>query len=139
MTQIKPRPTLVTILFLLVLTISGVYAIRFIFSIINWEFLKGFRFINPFYLVITGIFWGSVFFMLAVGIYARKKWAPLSLKIASICFILYLWIDRLIIWTNGVEFERIIFNLFSSIIFLIIIFLILNKYSVRIYFGDLNE
>lgn len=139
MKQIKHRPVVVTILFLLVLIISGFYGIRFIFSITKWKFLKGVLFIDPTYLAISGIFWGSIFLVLTVGIYTRKKWVPIWIKVAGTAYFVFFWIDRLLIRTNRVEFDRLIFYLFSSIILLLLVFLILNKHSVKIYFGELNE
>lgn len=139
MSNIKNRPASVTLLFLAVLSISGIFLLRFIFSIKNWEFLKGILIYNPIYLTLTGVFWCSVFLVLAVGIYTKRKWVLIWMKIAGVAFFIFFWVDRLLITNIGYITGRTLFTIISSVILLIIVIFILNRNSVKEFFGDFNE
>lgn len=132
------RPFSVTLLIIGVLIIATVNSIRFILTIIQWEFLKDILPITPLYLALSGLFWSLVLLPQAWGLWRGYPWAPRSTLISSIAYTLYYWLDRLFLTTNfgGQNWP---FVIVFNIILLISIYWILYRRKARAFFGELYE
>jgi hypothetical protein len=95
------RPTSVTLLALGVLLIAFLNLIRLVQSLVLWDFLGEifptiglYRFI-PFYLVFTGLIWGSIGLVLTWGLWRGSRWVSLFTGLTALVYSIYYWIDRL--------------------------------------------
>ncbi len=132
------RPFSVTLLTLGVLTIAIVNVIRFVLTIVQWEFLNDILPISPVYLVLSGFVWSLTLPPLAWGLWRGYPWAPRLTLLASLAYTLYYWLDRLLLTTNygGQNWP---FVIVFNIILLSSIYWILSRRKARAFFGEIYE
>ena len=132
------RPFSVTLLTLGVLTIATVNIIRFLLTILQWEFLNDILPISPVYLAFSGLVWSLVLLPQAWGLWRGYSWAPRLGLITSLAYSLYYWLDRLLLTTNygGQNWP---FVIVFNIILLVSIYWILSRRKARAFFGEIYE
>ncbi len=133
------RPLSVTILALIVLIISVSNLIRLIQTTRLWDFVSEVVYIHPLYLVISGLVWGFLGVTLVWGLWKAERWSVLLAKIGAIAYLIYLWIDRLLIRTYQAGKGNHVYALIISVIVLVWIFWMFSRPSVKDYFGVTNE
>ena len=139
MTKKVKKPLSVTFLILIVLIISVSNLIRLIQTVRQWDFVRELIYINPIYLVISGLIWGIFGILLVWGLWKPERWSILIAKIGVILYLAYLWIDRLLISTNQADFKGSLIAVLISIIVLVWIFWMFSRHGVKDYFGVANE
>lgn len=132
------RPFSVTLLTLGVLTIATVNIIRFLLTILQWEFLNDILPISPVYLAFSGLVWSLVLLPQAWGLWRGYSWAPRLTLITSLAYSLYYWLDRLLLTANygGQNWP---FVIVFNIILIVSIYWILSRRKASAFFGELHE
>lgn len=133
------RPLSVTILILIVLIISVSSLIRLIQTARLWDFVSEVVYLHPLYLVINGLVWGFLGVTLVWGLWKAERWSVLLAKIGAIAYLIYLWIDRLLIRTYQAGRGIHLYALIISVIVLVWIFWMFSRPNVKDYFGVTNE
>ena len=133
------RPRSVTLLAFVVLIIGSLYLIRFIESIRQWNFLMDILIISPMYLVISGFFWASIGSLLVWGLFRGNKWVPNWLKVLSVIFVIYIWLERILLFNQSSRSPNDIFIAILSLLQLVYVYWILTRKDVKEFFGANNE
>jgi len=133
------RPLSVTILILIVLIISVSSLIRLIQTARLWDFVSEVVYLHPLYLVKNGLVWGFLGVILVWGLWKAERWSVLLAKIGAIAYLIYLWIDRLLIRTYQAGSGIHVYALIISVIVLVWIFWMFSRPNVKDYFGVTNE
>ena len=134
------RPFYVTlIIFGVLLFIVAPNLIRMVQAIIDWQFLANLLPISPLYLVMTGAIWGIGGLIVSVGLW--RGW-PRMRSIALWCgaaYVLYYWIDRLLLRSSSLGKSNETFVIAASIIFVGLMVFALTRPRVKLYFGETHE
>jgi hypothetical protein len=138
MTEKSSRPFSVTLLTLGVLTIATINLIRFLLSLLQWEFLNDILPISPAYLAVSGLVWCLVLLTQTWGLWRGHTWAPRLTLVTSLTYTLYYWLDRIFLTANygGQNWP---FALVFNITLLASIYWILSRRKARAFFGELYE
>jgi hypothetical protein len=137
--QHAKRPLIVTSLVVAVLTISVLNLIRFVQAIKQWEFLSGLSGVSPIYLAASGLIWALLGLPLSWGLWLGKPKAPAATRILCVAYILYEWIELLVIARAGGSKENWPFFLTLTLIILMVIFWGLSRRNVKAFFGERHE
>lgn len=128
-----PRPFSVTLLALGVLIIAGIHWVRFSEAIAQRNFLLEIA-PNLFpYLLSSGLIWGTLWLLLAWGLWLGKRWARRGTLIVTPIYGLYYWLDRLLLRRNNLY--DIPFWLATTLLVLLFIFGVLTRPKVRDFFN----
>jgi hypothetical protein len=133
------RPVSVTLLAVLVLTIGGINLIRVAQTLLQWSFLEELLPISPAYFALTGFFWGLLGLVLVWGLWRGETWAPKLLRVSSLIYVIYIWVDRLLVRDPSSRSVNELFSALLMVIVLVIIFLILSRRNAKVYFGEAYE
>jgi len=133
------RPISVTLLVALVLTIGVLNVLRAVQTVKQWEFLGELLPLSPIYFVISGLVWGLLGLVLAWGLFFGGGWAPRLLRVTSLFYMIYIWLDRLVLRDPSSRNPGSMFFAVLSILIMVIIFWILSRQNVRAYFGETHE
>jgi hypothetical protein len=95
--QIIRRPFSVTLLIILGLSIVGFNLVRLTQTLSQWTFLNALRSYLPAYLALTAIAWGSIGLTIVWGLWTGKHWAPNVVRIGYVIFLIYYWLDTLLV------------------------------------------
>jgi hypothetical protein len=129
-----PRPFIVTVLIVVVLFFTSLNAFRFVTAIRSWDFLTTLLPVSTlFYLLITGFVWGILGIILAVGLFARRKWSSPFARIAGVSYAIYYWLDRLFIAEKSSVVYRMQFALGLTLALLIYILLVFRASATKRY------
>jgi len=127
----QPLPVTIASVFVLCITVwSGIRAWT---AITDWELLSRFR-ATPNYTFATGILWLIVGIALTVALLKGSRIAPTCGLILSVSYVLWYWIDRLVIQTSPTT--NITFSIVVSIIGLVIFNANLFWPSSRAFFEE---
>lgn len=134
------RPFYVTlIIFGVLLFIVVPNLIRMVQAIIDWQFLVNLLPISPFYLVMTGAVWGIGGLIVAVGLWqGRPRMRSIALW-GGAAYVLYYWIDRLLLRSSSLGRSNETFVIAVSIIFVGLLIFALTRPRVKLYFGETHE
>ena len=134
------RPKTVTWLAIGVLTLATLYLTRFVEIVQTWDYLQTLPIsVSVPYLAIIALIWSVIGVVLFFGLWKGKIWASANIKIISVLFAIYYWVDQMLL---GVDPNRNVSNPFKIILtfaMLAAIFWILSRAQIRIFFGELNE
>ena len=133
------RPFSVTIIIWLVLIIAVSNLIRFVRTLIQWDFLLDLIDIHPVYLLVSGVVWGIFGLALVWGLIRANEWSYYVLRWGAALYIVYIWLDRLVFSSPTIRNTN---NLFVSIVSLLVMVWILwvcSQHEVKLYFGVINE
>jgi hypothetical protein len=135
----RKRPTSVTLLAVLVLSITIVHLVRLINTLTLWNFLTDLPGKSPIYLALTGLFGfltGSVLFW---GLWTGKSWARLATGILTVFYLGLQWTEQIIAVRAGNEFENWPFWVGMTLIGLIFVFWTLSHAGSKAYLGEMHE
>jgi hypothetical protein len=136
----KPkRPFLVTVLAVVVLSITIVQLMRFINSLVLWDFLTDLLGAQPLYLALTGLIWFILGLVLFWGLWRGKPRAPLATRILGVIFLAYQWIERFIFASQGNQFENWQFMIGMTLLVILFIFWTLSRSDAKTFFGEMHE
>jgi hypothetical protein len=134
------RPWSVTFLTLGVLTLTGAYLVRSFQTVRQWEFLAALPLtVSPWYLLLSGIFWGLAGLVVAAGLWRGSGWAPRAARGLALAFSLYYWGDRLLLADRGAALLNWPFRLGATLLLLGLVFWILSLKKARTYFGEKHD
>jgi hypothetical protein len=128
------RPFAVSILVVLVLFFTTINGVRSYSAINSWELIIDLVPRNLLiYIIASGFIWGVVGLLLSVGIFFRKKWSLIIMRIAVPLYLLYFWIDRLFIAEHDYIYARWQFYLGLTVLILVFYFWILRREKTKKY------
>jgi len=97
------RPIRVTLLAVGVLTITGLYLLRLVEAVRQWQFLTGLTGVSPVYLALTGLIWASAGLLLFWGLWRGHARAARFAPGYLLVFALYYWLDRIFIANRAIS------------------------------------
>jgi len=116
-------PLPVTIASLFVLSITTWNGVRAYTALIDWDILSRFN-QNPLYIFATGLVWVVAGMALSITILNGKQFALSAGLISSMVYIIWYWLDRLIIQVSpasnavfSTASSTIVFTIFNIILF----------------------
>ena len=133
----RRRPFLVTLLALLVLTITGLYLLRFITTLSLWRFLWELPGVSPLYLALDGLVWAVIGLIDFWGLWYGRRWAPRATRVAAFIFVLNLWIERTVLAARSINQSDWPFVLGLTLVLLVFCFWTTVRASA--YFGEMND
>jgi hypothetical protein len=134
-----PRPFLVTLVALVVLTITTIYLIRFVQTLFWWDFLAGLPGVSPLYLVLTGLLWTLVGLPLTWGLWLGRPKMLKATRLFAPGFAAYLWLERLLVANADGEMSNWSFAAGLTLVVLGLVLWFLSMPAVKAYFGELHE
>ena len=133
------RPFGVTLLALGVLILAGLNLNRFIEAIRLWGFLSRLLPVSPLYLAVTGFVWAMAGILIALGLWRGWHWAPRLTRLAVLAYLLYYWLDRLLIENQVGRQSNLPFAAGATLAVLVIVFWLLSLRKVKAFFGETHE
>jgi hypothetical protein len=133
-----PRLIGVTLITLAVLTIACLNLLRFILSLVDWQFLSTLEGISPLYQALTGLAWAITGFVLFWGLWRRKRWAPMAASGWALLYALYYWLDRLFLtgWLkSGQPPANLVFGMGLTLMILVVVFWTLSRPKIKVIYG----
>jgi hypothetical protein len=114
--------------------------LRFIGALQSREFLEELA-IDPQvpYLVIVGLFWGGVGLILVYGLWWGRRGTPVVLRITTIVYAGYYWMDRLLLANPNVIAARWPFAIGLTFLLIGITIWILSRPIVQQYFRETRK
>jgi hypothetical protein len=137
--QYSPRPLGVTLLALGVLSIASLNLLRLVDAVRLWEFLSKLLPISPLYLALTGLIAGGAGLILAWGLWKGRGWAPRFTRLASLAYMIYYWLDRLLLSNADSRRSNLPFSIGATLVLLALVFWILSRPKAKAFFGDDHE
>ena len=135
----RKRPFLVTMLAVLVLTITIINLVRFVNTLISWNFLASLPGVPPLYLAVTGLIGFLIGLPLFWGLWIGNPRAPGATRIATLLYLSYVWIERIVLSMIGNRLANWPFTVSMTLIIILFVFWALSRSKVKAYFGDINE
>jgi hypothetical protein len=133
------RPFAVTLLAGLVLTITIVHLVRFVYAITWWRFLSTLLGNPPLLIAFSGLIGLLIGSALFWGLWIGHSRAPQAARILVPIYLGMLWIEQILSIQRGNRFENWVFMTMSSLVVIIFTYWALSTQSAREYFGELHE
>ena len=134
------RPFSVTLLTVGVLTLAVLNFTRLFQTVTQWGFLA--ERLSPFllvYLAISGLVWTVSGLLLSIGLWRGSFWAPAFTRLATLLYLVYFWLDRLLTRLFVPGFANWPFLLFVTLVAVFIVFWILSRRNVKAFFGETHD
>jgi hypothetical protein len=134
----SPRLIGVTLIAIAVLTIACLNLLRFILSLVDWQFLSTLEDVSPLYQALTGLFWAITGFVLFWGLWRRKRWAPKAVGGWALLYALYYWLDRFFLagWLkSGQPPADLAFAMGLTLMILVVVFWTLSRPKIKVIYG----
>lgn len=133
------RPFAVTMLSFLVLIITIVHLLRFVYAISWWRFLTSLQGNLPLLIVTSGFIGTLLGTALFWGLWIGHSRARLAAKILIPLYLGWEWIEQLLSVQRGNQFENWLFMAAISLVMIIFTYWTLATSSAKSYFGELHE
>jgi hypothetical protein len=134
----KPkRPLGVTLLSLGVLILAVLNLTRLLSAIRFWSFLQEILPFSDLYLIGTGLIWAGFGLPLFWGLWHGLPWAPGITRIAAVAYLIYYWLDRLLLANHSGREVNLPFAIGASLVGLVWIFWILSRPKTKIFFRQI--
>lgn len=133
------RPFAVTLLACLVLIITIVHLVRFVYSITWWLFLTTLPGKSPLYLALTGLIGVMIGAALFWGLWTGKSSAPLATRIVIPVYLGFQWLEQILSVWRGNKFENWLFMAAITLTVILFAYWTLSTSSAKAYFGELHE
>lgn len=91
--------------------------------------------VSPLYPALTGAVWALVALALAWGLWTGRDWAPRMVLLASLAYLVYYWLDRLLLGRSAASQTDRPFALLASLLIFGLVFWIVSRQGARAYFG----
>ena len=138
--MIFKRPWLVFLLVVAGVLFSAVSWLRFGMAVSLFDFLNGLPVsISPRYQILTGLLWGVSGLWVSVWLWKGHRRAPTALRILTVTYALYYWIDQLVIMTSEIRRTNWWFLALATGILILLVFLSLLPPAVKDFFGEQHE
>ena len=129
------RPFGVTLLSLGVLIIAVLNLTRLLSAIRFWLFLQEILPISGLYLVGTGLIWAVFGLPLFWGLWHGLTWAPGFSRIAAFAYLIYYWLDRLLLANHPGREANLPFAMGASLVGIGLLYWILSWRKARVFFS----
>jgi hypothetical protein len=134
------RPWAVTFLALTVLTLAGMFLISAWDAASLWlNPLHALVRISPAYLVGRGLVWGGVGVIAFIGLWRGLRWAPRLVRWGTVAFVLFYWLERLLLVQVDAWGANGWFSAGMSILAIFLVWWILSLKPSRAFFGEKRE
>lgn len=138
--MIFKRPWPVIVLLAGVLVFTAGMLLRVWNGIRYWKFLNGLTMsVSPLYLVLTGGLWALFGLRVMWWLWQGASLAPPALRHLTVSYVLYYWIDQLLVMTSPLRQTRWPFSALLSLLAVIIVIFVLYLPGVRNFFGGAYE
>ncbi|MFL7893950.1 MAG: hypothetical protein ACK2UM_00140 [Anaerolineales bacterium] len=137
--SISRRPFSVTLLAGLVLIITIVHLVRFVYAITWWRFLTTLPGKTPLWLATTGLIGLLVGAVLFWGLWIGNPHSPVAARIIIPAYIGLQWIEQVYSTWRGNIIENWQFTVVISLVVIIFTYWTLSTSRAKIYFGVLHE
>lgn len=132
------RPASVTWLVVGVLIVAGIYLLRAVLAVRDWSFLASLPSVHPLYIFLTGLIWTLVLLPICWALWTGHVWAPRAVQAAVIVFLVYFWLDRLLLYhsfqPDGID-TALPFWVLASIFGLALLFWMSGNKKAKAFFG----
>jgi hypothetical protein len=128
------RPVGVTLLAIGVLILAVLNLTRLLSAIRFWPFLQEILPFSGLYLVGTGLIWAGFSLPLFWGLWHGLPWAPGMARIAAVVYLIYYWLDRLLLTLHPEREANLPFAIGASLVGLAWIVWILSRPKAKIFF-----
>jgi len=115
--------------------IAGINLYRCLEALLQWRFLAELLPALPFYQMVSGIGWSIAGIPIAWGLWRGARWAARLTPYASITYILYAWIDRLVLRAS-LEAYNLPFALGITVVLLTSILWIVSRPRAKSFFME---
>lgn len=132
--RIIHRPFSVTLLIILGLSIVSFYLVRLIQTLSQWTYLLTLRSYLPVYLALSAVTWASIGLTVVWGLWKGRSWAPNAVRISYLAYLVYYWIDTLLVTDPAARGSNLAFIICLQIISLVFVFGILASPATKKYF-----
>jgi len=131
----RKRPASVTLLGMLVLSFTAFYWLRFYEAAASWKTLTT-RLPEsiPLYLLLSGFLWGLAGVILFQGLWRGTGWAPKWTQIVITGFIIYYWLDRLLLANRHIWQPRTSFIIGLCLLVISLMLWSLNNKGSKLFF-----
>ena len=133
------RPFAVTLLACLVLIITIVHLVRFVYAITWWLFLTALQGSPPLWIALTGLIGLLIGAALFWGLWIGHPRAPLAARILIPFYLGLQWAEQMLALQRGSKFENWPFMAAISLVVIIFTYWTLSTSQAKIYFGELHE
>jgi hypothetical protein len=131
------RPFSVTLLLWMVLSLSAWGAIRSFAALRWWDVLYEFNAsLSPFYLLVTGVFWGIAGIVLLWSLWTGKAWSLSAMHGLVLLWLAQYWIERLFFQSPRANLP---FAVVSSALLLAVTFAITTNRYIKNFFTKSEE
>ena len=144
-----PRPFIVSLFVLGVMTLCVLNLVRFGLALRYWEFLDKLTSVSPWYLALSGLVWGLAGIPLVWGLWRGKTWSPQLMRAMALTYTTYYWLDQIFLQdhplTGAEGGARLLlpgnWTFKAGLTVLLLAFMVwgLQRRSVRAYFGEAHE
>lgn len=135
----KPkRPFSVTLLAFGVLIIAVLNLTRLLSAIRFWPFLQEILPFSGLYLVGTGLIWAGFGLPLFWGLWHGLPWSPGITRIAAVAYLIYYWLDRLLLANHPGREANLPFAVGASLVGLVWIAWTLSRPKAMIFFRQIT-
>ncbi len=90
--------------------------------------------IPDWYLPVTGLLWGTVWLAFAAGLWIRKAWVTLALRVSAAAYVLWLWIEQIFLTRSSFAERTIPFVIVIPALLYTGLWFVLRSRKVRDYF-----
>jgi hypothetical protein len=133
------RPFSVTLLACLVLIITIVHLVRFVYSITWWRFLTVLHGEPPLWILFSGLLGLLIGAVLFWGLWTGQARAPLATHILIPVYLGVQFLEQIIALQRGNQFENWPFMVAISLIVIIFTYWTLSTSPAKTYFGEMHE
>jgi len=137
--SISRRPFFVTLLAGMVLIITIVHLVRFVYAITWWRFLATLPGETPLWLASTGLVGLLVGAALFWGLWIGNPHSPIAARIIIPAYIGLLWIEQILSTWRGNKFENWPFTAAISLFVILFTYWTLSTPRAKNFFGALHE
>jgi len=133
------RPKSVTVVALLVLILTVMRLLRFVYAIKDWNFINELLPSLSFYLIVSGLIWVIVGAPAFLGLWFGVTWAPIYTRIIAIVYTINYWLEYIfIVNVQGRQANWLLLGSLNLVL-LVWIYWVLSRTSTRVYFGAKYE
>jgi hypothetical protein len=131
------RPRSVTLLILVVLCFTVLHWLRLLESIQLWDTLTIMPLSwHPIYFVSSGALWGMIGLVLVWGLWRGLPWGPWGMRLVVPLYIVYYWIDRLLVAEDTAIESRWPFAVGITVVLALYVLWVLSRKQTRRYFHN---
>lgn len=130
----RRTPCSVTLLALVVLTFAVFHLLRFFQTLQDWNFLMAALPVHPVYLALTGLVWAVAGGVISWGLAAGRSWAPKAAIALLVSYMIFFWLDRLLLPSSPDRNRNWPFAIFSFALAATWLAWVLRRKEIRDFF-----